>query len=113
MIQKVGNQDPKLVASYDYDFAMDANESKKLFCSEVAYYAYQKDPLAKEDNPYNKKYWSNVIDPTRKAFLTRFLNTTSKFPAPSDVEFNPSYDLVAMQFDLSKFSNDRMMGGPD
>lgn len=109
VIQKVGNQDPKLVASYDYDFAMDANESKKLFCSEVAYYAYQKDPLAKEDNPYNKKYWSNVIDPTRKAFLTRFLNTTSKFPAPSDVEFNPSYDLVAMQFDLSKFSNDRMM----
>ncbi len=106
--KRIPGKDIKKEISFDYDFAMNADDDKKLFCSEVVYYAYNFSANSKLDNPYSKKYWSSVQDPLRKNFLESFLSITPRFPAPSDLELNPHFDLIAMQFDLSKFSQDRM-----
>jgi hypothetical protein len=109
ILKLVAPNDPTKTTSIDYDFSMDANDSNKMFCSEIAYYSYAQIPTAALDNPYAQKYWSQVADPSRRDFLSKFLNSTLSFPAPSDIDMNPNYEVIGMQFVTSKLSNDRMM----
>lgn len=109
ILKRLNGLDPKTNSSFDYDFAMNAEDSSKLFCSEVPYFAYSLNPQTSSDNPYSKKYWSSVKDSMRRNFLEKFLGIGKTFPAPSDIELNPHYDIVAMQFDLTKMSKDRIM----
>ena len=95
-------------ASYPYDFAMDAEEIDKLFCSEVVYQTY-KLTVSNNNNPYNKKLWGKVESPCRKIFLSRFLDSKTTFPSPSDVELNNDYQLISMQFNPRKLSKDRII----
>lgn len=111
MKAKTGKADILKVASFDYDFTMNADDASKMFCSEIAYQTYAYNSVTAQDNPYPKKYWSKVTDSVRRDFLAKFLNSALTFPAPSDIEFNPNFEIVAMQFDTSKFSSDRIMVG--
>ncbi|MGZ3787868.1 MAG: hypothetical protein ACXVLQ_05060 [Bacteriovorax sp.] len=107
--ERLGGKDPVTNASYEYDFAMDATNFDRLFCSEVSYYAYSLNPaIPAAQNPYAQAYWSNVDDPSRNIVLSRFLDAKTHFPAPSDVELNPNYEIVSMQFNPNKLSGDRM-----
>jgi hypothetical protein len=100
---------PFTTAAFQYDFKMDATNSDRLFCSEVSYYAYGLNTaIPSYQNPYSVEYWSYVNDPTRNIVLSGFLNAKTHFPAPSDIELNPNYDVVTMQFNSTKLSADRM-----
>lgn len=107
--KRVKGKDPTKVASFDYDFAMDADESEKLFCSEVPYLAYDMGNTSSKYNPYPQHLWSRVTTKAKATFLDKFLEIGTHFPAPSDVELNSDYALVAAQYNLHKISNDRMM----
>lgn len=109
ILSLVAGKDPTTTTSIEYDFSMNADDSQKMFCSEIAYYSYAQNPIAALDNPYPKKYWSQVADSSRRDFLSKFLDSALSFPAPSDIDMNPNYEVVGMQFDTSKLSNDRMM----
>ena len=98
----------KVTASFPYDFAMDAADDSKLFCSEVVYHAY-KSTVSDRENPYTKKNWGAVTDPSRKLFLSKFLDSHTTFPSPSDVELNSELQLIAMQFNPQKLSADRII----
>ncbi len=109
IFDRLGGKDPTTTASFEYDFKMDASNSERLFCSEVAYYAYTLNPsIPGGQNPYATPYWSSVDDPNRNLVLSQFLSANTHFPAPSDVELNPNYEIVSMQFNPSKLSADRM-----
>jgi hypothetical protein len=109
IMTKLKGKNSLKTASYEYDFIMDANNSDRLFCSEVSYFAYGLNPsIPMNQNPYPTEYWSYVNDPTRNIVLSGFLNAKTHFPAPSDIELNPNYDVVTMQFNPSKLSADRM-----
>lgn len=107
--KRLAGKDESTVASFDYDFKMDADNSEGLFCSEVSYYAYKLNPIiSASQNPYAHKYWSRVDNPSRKVFLADFLGAKTSFPAPSDIELNSDYEIITMQFNPMKLSSDRM-----
>lgn len=107
--ERLGGKDPTTNASYQYDFNMDATNFDRLFCSEVGHYAYHlNSAIPAGQNPYAEAYWSSVDDPNRNLVLSSFLGAKTHFPAPSDVELNPNYDIVSMQFNPNKLSADRM-----
>ncbi len=87
--------DPETVASFDYDFAMNASESEKLFCSEVVYHIYGNSlGLVELQNPYPSSLWGTIEGMT-KEFFDKFLGiSVERFPSPSDVENNSQYGLA-------------------
>jgi hypothetical protein len=109
MAINLNGKDATLNASFEYDFNMDATKFDRLFCSEVGLYAYSLNKAIPADqNPYPTSVWSTVDDPTRNLLLSQFLNAKTNYPAPSDVELNPNYEIVSLQFNPSKLSGDRM-----
>lgn len=111
MKEKVGGSIENLITlpSFPYDFAMNSMDPNELFCSEVAYWTYHFGNASNEENPYPTSYWSQASQSNRDFLLGEFMKTTTEFPAPSDVENNPSFELVYQEFDLDKFQKDRIM----
>jgi len=98
-------------AAFPYDFSMDANDSEAMFCSEVIFAAYNKKycNLNIEDNPYKKEVWSKLDNSeTNGRILKDFLNTKLSFPAPSNLELNSDYEIIANQYNLDKIEGDRV-----
>ena len=109
MKANLGGKDPVANAAFEYDFKMDATNFDRLFCSEVSYYAYSLNPaIPVGQNPYALPYWSSVEDPARSVVLSQFLDAKTHYPAPSDVELNPNYEIVSIQINPLKLSADRI-----
>lgn len=101
-------KNPATEASYDYDFAMDTNETNKaLFCSEVPYVVLKDSGIAEASQAYPKSLWSKVshegIEFTEKVLDIK----ENAIPSPSDIELNANYDMIAIIYDLQKMSNER------
>lgn len=106
-------EDLETTASYPYDFAMDSSDQKAFFCSEVPFYVYNNAingrKFIKDENPYTTTYWSSIKDPINKNFMTNFLFVQDNYPAPSDIELNPNFEIIAMHFDLLRLKKDRKL----
>ncbi len=116
-MNQLTNGKPEEVASYAYDFSMspfyygpggDAPAKqgpKKFLCSAVSYNLYPS--MNGDENPYAKKYWSQVNND--RSALFRFIGVNSKaMPSPGDVESNPFYSMVGMRIDISKLEQERI-----
>jgi hypothetical protein len=109
MAINLNGKDATTNSSFEYDFNMDATKFDRLFCSEVSHYAYSLNTAIPADqNPYPKSTWSTVEDPTRNLLLSQFLEANTNYPAPSDVELNPNFEIISLQFNPAKLSSDRM-----
>jgi hypothetical protein len=94
---------PEKIASFEYDFEMDADNMDKMFCSEVVYHMYNHNKgITGLQNPYDRAVWSKTEGMT-KEFFEKFLGITiDVFPAPSDLESNSQFGLVGYSFALSE-----------
>lgn len=101
-------EDLLTTSAYPYNFPMDAYDFKKFFCSQVAWHIYQKAGL-EDTNPYSLPVWSKVTSAGKTYLLSKFLETASTFPAPSDVEFNPQFQLLFAEFNPANLSKERIM----
>ena len=100
--------DPFNEVAYPYDFSMSAKDHSELFCSEVTYYAYELSGLDSAYNPYPETLWG-TISGINAEFFSNFLNIQSdKLPAPSDIELNPAFELVAFTIDMPRLGLDRI-----
>jgi hypothetical protein len=111
MKNKLDGLDPQKNAAFEYDFKMDASNDEKHFCSELVYHAYGTQDYIKanpELNPYANVYWSKVENVSRAKFLTDFLGAKTTFPAPSDIELNPNFEIVSVQINPEKLKSDRI-----
>ncbi|MCX6829666.1 MAG: YiiX/YebB-like N1pC/P60 family cysteine hydrolase [candidate division Zixibacteria bacterium] len=85
-----------------YDFAMDAAEPSKLFCSEVVSQAY---------NHVGIKLWtalSHISSPGAKAWLSAFGVRNFTTEEPSDLEYDPQLRVVAEWRDYQTLYKDRV-----
>ncbi len=83
-----------------YDFAMDAADHGKLFCSEVAFAAYETQGLA---------LWpgrSHISSPGTRAWLWSVGVRNFATLEPSDLEYDPQLAIVAEWFDPEALNKD-------
>lgn len=102
-------KDPTTEAAYKYDFSMTPGEieTRGLFCSSVAYEIYKEAGITGSENPYAASTWSSVSK-TRGILLKALNMSTSRVPAPGDLEINPQFRLVGMRIDISKLKQERV-----
>ena len=85
-----------------YDFAMDAEEPSKLFCSEVVSDAYRHVGI---------NLWaalSHISSPGVKTWLSAFGVRNFTFEEPSDLEYDPQLRVVAEWRDYETLYKDRL-----
>ncbi len=83
-----------------YDFEMDASDSSKLFCSEVASFAYHK---------FGVRLWmgmSHISSPGLRNWLAYFGVRYFETQEPSDLEYDPQLNVVAEWRDLETLRQD-------
>ena len=102
---------PDIVASFKYDFNMDAlspNRDDEYFCSEIPVAIYRNAGLADAKNPFPRNEWSQVSGTTER-FFRNFLGIRhNRFPAPSDIDFNPEFTTVGLSIDPGRLGADRL-----
>ncbi len=104
----LGKADLSSTPCFEYDFGMDAMSADSYFCSEIPFAAYQTVGVKDMENPYPTMNWSQISG-IRKEFYAKLLNIrTDRFPAPSDIDLHPYYDIVAFMIDISKLQEDRV-----
>ena len=85
-----------------YDFAMDFNDSDRLFCSEVASYAYREVGI---------ELWmgrSTISSPGLVRWLHAFGVTHFETQIPSDLEYDPQLSIVAEWRDTDSLWQDHL-----
>ncbi len=85
-----------------YDFAMDSNDDKKMFCSEVVYDPYKKAGIT---------LWSkltHISSPGVVSWLAAFGVTHFDTQAPSDLEYDPQVKVVAEWRDIETLYKDHV-----
>ncbi len=85
-----------------YDFAMDTDESSRLFCSEVASDAYAR---------FGVDLWSglsHISSPGARAWLADFGVRYFTTEEPSDLEYDPQVSVVAEWRDYETLMKDRL-----
>lgn len=91
-----------LTEKIPYDFAMDTDDFKKLFCSEVAYEAY---------SHYGLKLWStlsHISSAGVRNWLSEFGVKNFTTMEPSDLEYDPQLRVVAEWRDYETLYKDHM-----
>jgi len=85
-----------------YDFAMDLTETEKLFCSEVASFAYKEMGIQLWNIPssISTKGTANWLH----TFGVEYFNTQM----PSDLEYDPQLSIIAEWCDSTQLQNDRI-----
>jgi hypothetical protein len=105
-------QDPFQQTLFPYDFAMKVeteNSDPAMFCTEVPEWIYRAHAkLPTQLNPYPSSLWSTISGPNRD-FFNRFLGITeAALPAPSDLDVNPSFEIVGAKVDTGRLWEDRL-----
>lgn len=111
MIDRIGSnsyQDLAVKAALPYDFSMNGSDPSALACTEVVLQSYMMGG-ATQTNPYPQELWSTANSSGQGSLVTDFLKIAPQFPAPSDLELNPRYDLISLSFNLNKLGIDRQM----
>ncbi|HCM38882.1 MAG: hypothetical protein A2Z97_06495 [Bdellovibrionales bacterium GWB1_52_6] len=88
-----------------YDFAMNLNDQRELFCSEVPYLGYK---LASQGT-FDIPLFQTGVRMKNDRFLKNLGVTAERTFAPSDIEVDPRFELVAEWRNFEKTSRARML----
>jgi hypothetical protein len=97
--------DPEQEHVVPYDFQMKMDDSNELFCSEVAYEGFK---IASQGTVRLGKY-RTTFQPKNHDLLDRFGIRTHSMFAPSDLELEPNFEVLAEWRDVSRIASNQMM----
>lgn len=109
MFNKVSQASQSRRGNIPYDFGMDLSNDQEIFCSEVASLGYQ---LASEKlyrTPMNIPLYKTTINMRNRQFLNAIGVLVKETFAPTDIDVDPRFELVAEWRNLSKTEEARFL----
>jgi hypothetical protein len=101
----------KTKKNIQYDFAMDYKDDERIFCSEIIHLGFQMASNGKEDVPlYKSKFNKGLVSFLQILGINISENNFETFDtfAPGDIQFDPSFEMVAEWRNPSKMSDSRI-----
>lgn len=90
-----------------YDYIQDGADESALSGAELIQYSYLLGGSS-QTNPYPAELWNSIGQRGNTFFLNQFFPINHIFPTPADIELNPRYQAIAMNYNLEQLPIERI-----